>query len=43
MSVAQAAVVLRLHKDVARIADREQLDGIIDTIVGTSSTWASRS
>ncbi|HEX6056983.1 MAG TPA: DUF222 domain-containing protein [Intrasporangium sp.] len=33
VSVAQAAVVLRLHKDVARIADREQLDGIIETIV----------
>jgi hypothetical protein len=33
VSVAQAAVVLRLHKDVVRIADREQLDGIIDTIV----------
>ncbi len=33
VSVARAAVVLRLHKDVARIADREQLDGIIETIV----------
>ncbi|HEX5970108.1 MAG TPA: DUF222 domain-containing protein [Intrasporangium sp.] len=33
VTVAQAAVVLRLHKDVARIADREQLDGIVDTIV----------
>ncbi|HKX69263.1 MAG TPA: hypothetical protein VJN29_18765, partial [Intrasporangium sp.] len=29
----QAAVVLRLHKDVVRIADPGQLDGIIDTIV----------
>ena len=33
VSVAQAAVVLRLHKDVSRIADREQLDGIIGAIV----------
>ncbi|HKX68812.1 MAG TPA: hypothetical protein VJN29_16460, partial [Intrasporangium sp.] len=33
VSVAQAAVVLRLHKDVVRIADPGQLDGIIDTIV----------
>lgn len=33
VSVAQAAVVLRLHKDIARIADPEQLEGIIDTIV----------
>ncbi|MDC5698408.1 HNH endonuclease [Intrasporangium calvum] len=33
VSVAQAAVVLRLHQDVARIADREHLDGIITAIV----------
>ncbi|GAA6527541.1 DUF222 domain-containing protein [Intrasporangium sp. DVR] len=33
VTVAAAAVVLRLHKDVVRIADREQLDAIIDVIV----------
>ena len=33
VSVAQAAVVLRLHKDVARIADPEQLEGIVAAIV----------
>jgi hypothetical protein len=33
VSVAQAAVVLRLYKDVQRIADREHLDGIVDAIV----------
>ncbi len=33
VSVAQAAVVLRLYKDVQRIADPEHLDAIVDAIV----------
>ena len=35
VSVAQAAVVLRLHQDVKRIADPDHLDGIIEAIVET--------